>query len=299
MAIFVRSNTLIFWLEMEKEEIPHSFDDLLKRKFFVFENKEDFPPLREEYSHSRGLQGFIFAICLSGTARAKINLKEYFVEKDTIIFIPPNFVVEFLEKSDDYKIKFLFYSFDFVSDIKIPSVDMPKKIEERPCIKLNEEQITNLMFLVNAITRTYNNEKHMFREEIAKNILSSLRYEIASIYLESEIEKQDNSSRQEEIFSRFAKLVMKHNRQERGVSFYADKLCITPKYLSEVVKDNTGKSPIEWINDSVIVLSKTLLKSTDLSVILISEELNFPNPSFFCRYFKKHTGMSPLKYREG
>ena len=95
-----------------------------------------------------------------------------------------------------------------------------------------------------------------------------------------------------------AKLIMNHNKQERKVAFYADKLCITPKYLSEVVKEKTKKTPIEWINDSVIIIAKTFLKSTDLSIIHISEELNFPNPSFFCRYFKKHTGISPLKYRE-
>jgi AraC-like DNA-binding protein len=279
-------------------DIPNSLDELVRRKFYVFENQGDFPALREVYSHSRGLPGFIFAICISGTARAKINLREYFVEKNTIIFIPPNFIVEFIEKSDDYRIKFIFYSFDFVSDIKIPSVDMPKKVEERPCLKLSDEQISNLLFLTNALTRTYENKNHIFREEIAKNILSSLRYEIASIYLESEMGKQDSSSRKEEIFSRFAKLVMKHNKQERKVAFYADKLCITPKYLSEVVKDKTKKTPIEWINDSVIIISKTFLKSTDLSIIQISEELNFPNPSLFCRYFKKYTGISPLKYRE-
>lgn len=279
-------------------EIPNSLDDLVKRKFYIFENKGDFPSLREEYSHSHGLQGFIFVICMSGTARAKINLREYFIEKNTIIFIPPNFVVEFIERSDDYRIKFLFYSFDFVSDIKIPSVDLPKIIEEQPCITLNDEQIANLLFLTNAITRTYNNENHMFRDEIAKNILSSLRYEIAAIYLTSKRDAQNNSSRKEEIFSQFSKLVIKHNKQERKVSFYANKLCITPKYLSEVVKDKTEKTPFEWINDSVIIIAKTLLKSTDLSIIQISEELNFPNPSFFCRYFKKYTGISPLKYRE-
>lgn len=283
---------------MENNEIPSSLDELVKRKFFVFENEADFPALREEYSHSRGLEGFIFAICVSGTARAKINLREYFVEKNTIIFIPPNFVVEFIEKSDDYKIKFLFYSYDFVSEIKIPSIDLPKKIEEHPCIKLSDEQLTDLFEIVGAITKIYHNTNHMFREEIAKNILSSLRYEIASIYLESDMEKQDISSRREEIFSQFAKLVMKHNKQERKVAFYANKLCITPKYLSEVVKDKTRKTPIEWINDSVIIITKTLLKSTDLSIIQISEELNFPNSSFFCKFFKKHTGISPLKYRE-
>lgn len=284
--------------QKEQEEIPYTLEELGSLNFFVFENKADFPAVRDEFSRSRGLKGFIFAICISGTARAKINLREYFIEKNTIIFIPPNFIVEFLEKSDDYRIKFLFYSFDFVSDIKIPSLDLPKKIEERPCIKLDDEQLTDLFELIDAIKKIYNKKNHIFRDEIARNILSSLRYEIASIYLESKTEKKNNSTRNDEIFSHFVKLVMKHNKKERKVSFYADKLCISPKYLSDIIKHRTKKTPLEWINDSVIVLSKTLLKSTDMSILSISEELNFANPSFFCKYFKKHTGISPLKYRE-
>ncbi len=280
------------------EKVPESLSELVKQKFYVFENTTSFPALRRQYARSRGVEGFIFAICISGTARAKINLREYFIEKNTMIFIPPNFVVEFIEESDDYKIKFLFFSFDFVSELKIPSVDMPKIVEESPCNKLSDEQLADLLDLINAITKIYNNKKHIFRDEIARNIISSLRYEIASIYLKSVVGKNKDSSRKEEIFGKFVKLVMKHNKQERKVSFYAYKLCITPKYLSEVVKSKTKKTPVEWINNSIIIAIKTMLKSTKMSINQIAEELNFPNPSFFCQYFKRHTGISPRKYRE-
>ncbi len=287
-----------FQIVTPADEIPVSFDELLMRKFYVFENNPEFPPLREMFSYSAGLPGYIFAICMGGTARTKINLKEYLIDKNTVISIPPNFIVEFIEQSSDYRIKFLFFSFDFVSDLKIPSAKMPKMVGDNPCIKVADEQLTVLLNLYSSIASIFHNVCHRFRDEIAKNIISTLRYEIAAIYLESEMIESDNSSRHQEIFSKFVKLVLHYNKQERRVSFYADKLCISPKYLSEVVKDKTRKTPLEWINESVIILSKTLLKSTDMSIIQISEELNFPNSSFFCRYFKQHTGISPLKYRE-
>ncbi|GBU23613.1 hypothetical protein R83H12_00229 [Fibrobacteria bacterium R8-3-H12] len=90
--------------------------------------------------------------------------------------------------------------------------------------------------LIDAITKIYHNKNHIFRDEIA------------SIYLESVVGKNKDSSRKEEIFGKFVKLVMKHHKQERKVSFYAYKLCITPKYLSEVVKAKTKKTPVEWVN---------------------------------------------------
>ena len=90
---------------------------------------------------------------------------------------------------------------------------------------------------------------------------------------------------------------MMHYKQDRSVSFYADKLCLTSKYLSTVIKEVTGRSVLAWINETVIAEAKILLKTSEMTVMQISEELNFPNPSFFGRFFKQYTGVTPLKYR--
>lgn len=107
-------------------------------------------------------------------------------------------------------------------------------------------------------------------------------------------------TRKSEIMEHFCTLVMKHFKTNREVSFYAEKLHITPKYLSVILKelDVDQRSAKEWIDSYIIVEIKLLLKSTDLSIQQISEELNFVNPSFFCKYFKSRTGMSPKEYRE-
>ncbi|PXV66283.1 AraC-like DNA-binding protein [Dysgonomonas alginatilytica] len=105
-------------------------------------------------------------------------------------------------------------------------------------------------------------------------------------------------SHRADLLNQLLRLLLTHYREERSVAFYADKMCLTSKYLSKIIKEISGKSILEWISETVIMASKALLKSSEMTVLQISEELNFPNPSFFSRFFKKHTGMTPIEYRE-
>ena len=101
------------------------------------------------------------------------------------------------------------------------------------------------------------------------------------------------------IVERFIALVEEHYREERLIGFYADKLCITPKYLSKLVKENTGRSAGEWIESHVILEARAMLQSSDMTIQQIASSLNFPNQSFFGKYFKRATGLSPKQYRRG
>ena len=111
-----------------------------------------------------------------------------------------------------------------------------------------------------------------------------------------EIENPDRS-RAKEYFTQFTKLLGQHYKHERSVGFYARQLCITPKYLTTLIKRISGKSASEWIDSFVILEAKTLLKYSDMSVQEIAYALNFPNQSFFGSYFKRNTGMSPSHYK--
>ena len=104
-------------------------------------------------------------------------------------------------------------------------------------------------------------------------------------------------NRKEKLAYDFSLLVMEHYRTEREVYFYAGKLCITPKYLSMVIKEVSGKSPKEWITEYIIMEIKALLKSSDLNIQEIAIRTNFSNQSSLARFFKKHTGMTPFQYR--
>ena len=110
-------------------------------------------------------------------------------------------------------------------------------------------------------------------------------------------EDQRESSRDMQYFRHFMRELKGNFRRERSVGFYADRICVTPKYLSAVVRQVSGRGPMQWINECVIVEAKNLLRFSDLTVQEISRELNFPTQSYFGRFFKKHTGMSPREYK--
>ena len=106
-----------------------------------------------------------------------------------------------------------------------------------------------------------------------------------------------SESRQEEVYLRFLDDLQLYANRERSVKFYADKLCISPKHFSRLVRKASGKLPMEHIQQRVIIEAKTLLCSTDMTIHEIADALNFPTDSFFCRYFKHETGCSPSDYR--
>lgn len=99
------------------------------------------------------------------------------------------------------------------------------------------------------------------------------------------------------LFNEFMSLLQQYNKRERNVSFYARQLNITPKYLSSVVKEVSGKTAARWIDESVILEAKTLLKYSGMSIQEIAYHLNFSTQSFFGKYFKQHTGTSPSRYK--
>lgn len=110
-------------------------------------------------------------------------------------------------------------------------------------------------------------------------------------------EKQKRT-RQEEVFNRFLELVNKYAVRERSIAFYADRLYLTPRYLSTLVRQASGRTVMDWVNEAVVQEAKLRLCHTDKLVYQIADELNFPNASFFCKYFRRMTGMTPNDFRQ-
>lgn len=129
--------------------------------------------------------------------------------------------------------------------------------------------------------------------------MHTLVYEVLQLLSSYEITTNSKAlTRREELLTHFIGLLFQFHRQERSIQFYADKMSLTPKYLSKVIREASGKSVSQWIDEMVIMEAKAMLKSSNLTVLQISEKLNFPNASFFGSYFKKRTGISPIQYRE-
>jgi len=248
------------------------------------------------------LEGVSFVMCIKGKANIRIDLKEYELSENTILTIFPERIVDVISGSDDLVLEILFFSFDFISDMHIPTDhDLPKLMSKYPLLKVSKEDMQDLLEFHTFIAKQYNRKDTTYlRINIIKGLLYALLSRIGIIYLSMrEDEKRDLSSHQEELLQRFLTLLREHHKEHQKVSFYADKMCLTSKYLSTTIKKLTGKSILAWVNFAAIMEAKILLRTTNLTVTQISENLNFPNSSFFGRLFKKHTGLTPLEYRNG
>ena len=133
--------------------------------------------------------------------------------------------------------------------------------------------------------------------DISRLLASAVVYEVIGIYRKGNVIEQQPFSRKSKYYAEFVRLLTANYAQHRSVEFYADRLCITPRYLSAICKELTGMTATESINNHVMVNARILLASTDMSVLQISEELNFPNSVFLFAVFQETRRVVPKTYR--
>lgn len=234
-----------------------------------------------------------------GSADLKINMKQYHVESPAVLLVLNDQVYQPMGHSDDLLSKVIVMSRSFSDSLFVNSGDiLPLKasILKNPVMKLdNEENVFGQFFqLLQNIAASPRQE---FKIESARHLTLSMFYGYSHMKHEVNEIKTANS-RQEEIFTQFTELLEKYHKKERELTFYADKMFITPKYLSQTVKDFTGRTALDVIEEYVLSEAKSMLLSTTLSIQQISDELNFPSQSVFGKYFKRVVGMSPSEYRK-
>ena len=141
-----------------------------------------------------------------------------------------------------------------------------------------------------------------YSAEIIRSMIRTLAYKVCRIiarHVETGASDASSRSRNEEYFNQFMGVLARHYMQQRSVGFYAGQLNLTPKYLTTIIRKTSGRTAVQWIDDYVVLEAKNLLKYSTMSIQEISYYLNFPNQSFFGKYFKNHTGMTPTAYRLG
>lgn len=277
----------------------HNSASIIKN-FIVSDKSSNVQKRHLDLRYPHIVEGITFAICSKGSARIKINLQEYLITENTLISIIPGNIIEILYESEDISIEFLFFTFDFIADLKLTmDIDIPEKMGQMPCLKITEEETQNLLEFHAFIVKQYKKTDHLYREKIAKSLLYTLICEVMQLYHDPKfVEPPRTKSRQEELINQFVELLFKHHKKERSVTFYADRMFLTPKYLSKVIKDITNKPILQWIDEMVIMAAKALLKTSNMTILQISEELNFANASFLGSFFRKRVGMTPIQYRE-
>lgn len=279
------------------DNIPGDKSEMTIKNLIVSRSKEeDFPDT--PFAHPHIVDGAAFLICTKGEARVSLNLKEYVLKEKSVMCVLPGFIIESHSSNRDCCVEYLFFSLDFYSELRIfPSPELPYLIEQNPCMELDEARFSVLLDYYALILSRYP-EKHLaMHDKIIRNLLRALLYEVVSLYDNLFTGKSTTHHRNDEIALQFSQLLSQNYLKEREVTFYANKLFITPKHLSKVVKKVLGRKPLELINEMVILHIQALLKSSNLTIAQISEELHFSSPSFLGRFFKKYKGMTPMEYR--
>lgn len=258
----------------------------------------------EHRDHSYPVQVSVLLMfdVIDGEIEIQMNLKRHKVTKGQHLIILPGSFIEHFDYSQDLKCIFIAESPNFADiDVKLKmAIELGEKTRTNPVNVYDpvvaEENIHTYKLLKAKLLE----KDFRFKEEIAKNYLNIMRFNILNEYVkhsENEItEKQ--TTRKEEIFHNFIECVKKNYMNDRSVTFYADKLCVSPKYLSTLIKEVSGRFATEWITDYVILEAKALLRTDGITIKIICEKLNFPNPSFFAKYFRKNTGYSPREFKQ-
>lgn len=249
--------------------------------------------------HLFKLEDACIFFCHSGEARIEIDLLEYDIMPNTQIIFLPNSIINYSYASPDLSISYITFSNAFFQEATVrldPSFF--HFLKENPVVTLPVERTRTINGLIIALEDLYKDKENCFRLQILRNYIQSFLLDIYDkTHRIFEQNRPEGISRQEELFKRFIQLIHKHCLNQREVSFYAQKMFITPRYLSAIAQTVAGETAKNIIDKHVILEIKVLLESTDLSIQEIANRLQFPDQSFFGRYFKKHIGISPQYYR--
>ena len=276
------------------DKVPEA--DYIDNDFAIFNNVNNVPI----FDYPTRIDFCVMAITLSGHSKVGINLKDYTLKKNDMIIITPDQIVQLHERSDDSSCLFFALSHAFTDEILV-TLDRILPIffyvKDNPCTVLTDEEVSSVMKYHSFLWEKVRNTNNVYRREITKNIIRALVVEMYSVF-EAHIPEKRFKSRKEELFESFLLSVSRNFIKERSVTFYADQLFLTPKHLSRVIKEISGRSAGEWIDEQVVLEAKARLKTSSQTIQEVSDQLGFPNQSFFGKYFKHHTGMSPSEYRK-
>ena len=249
----------------------------------------------------RRMNFLILALCTEGEATYTLDTQEMKIQKNDVLLILDRHVVSNFTASKDLKalciiisVKFFFESIRNVGDIS----SLLLLSRNFPVIKLAQEETETFQSYFYLLKTKAADKQNKYRRKLVSTLILAMFYDLSNVVQRMLDTDSMRQTRAEIIFTKFIKLLEGNFKQERRVGWYAEQLCITPKYLSETIKNVSRRTPNEWIDNYVTIEMRIQLRNSTKSIKEIAEEMNFANQSFLGKYFKEHVGISPSEYRK-
>lgn len=244
--------------------------------------------------------GLGLLLCRKGEFRFSLNNREFDAREGQTLFIPENAVFQVLGSPSAVEVHIFVYRIEPIRDIMgnlALSMYPYTELTAETCYVWHTDEEEELLRYIALLDDTLKHGKELFNSFEQKLLLIGLTYRLCGIYSRKLVNRRDSVGHKDETFIRLIGLIEQNFRSQRGVEFYADKLCLSPKYLSNLSKSVSGYTVQELVFKAIVREAISLLKNTQKTVLEISEELNFPNVSYFGTFFRKQTGMSPMQMR--
>jgi AraC-like DNA-binding protein len=244
----------------------------------------------------------VMALCKNGEASYAVDTRQQSVKPGDLMFISEGHIVDNYRASSDFEGLFILVSTEFYHSFVMNVKNVSSLLlfsMNNPVVPLTPHEVQVYGNYYHIIRQKMADTTHHYRTNLVKALLLAMFYDMSNvIWRVEQNENRATRKRADALFAQFICLLEEHFRTERHVSWYAEQLGITPKYLSEIVKQVSKRTPNEWIDSYVLLEIRVMLKNTTKSIKEIADAINFPNQSFFGKFFKEHMGMSPSEYRK-
>ena len=238
------------------------------------------------------IDDYRMGILVSGEIHVNINLAERHITPGTIVFLGPGTIISPISFSSEIEV----YGLGLFADFPMPQMPSVFNGQIRDFqIKVGESDIATVRYILHTIWHVVHQPD--YNRQTVSSLVAAMMHQYDGIYRQHIDLLEASQSREQTIFDRFIHLVNQYAAREHQIGFYADRLCLTERYLGTIIRQASGNTAKEWIDHVLVEHIKIELRHSDKSIAQISDEMDFPNPSFFSKFFKRLAGQTPLEYR--
>lgn len=290
--------------------LPRSNRTLILDDEVMLNDTDDIDGLESSLRHDNGIDVFqsvfklsfaLILLCRRGSMKVKLDMKEYVMSRNDLLVAYPGVICEYVHRSDDCDLTLIALNKpQLMNEPSNRAAIIPRLyLSHCPIVRLNDVEAEEFRSIYMTMRRKLTQADYCFKSEIIYCYLQAMYLDICNL-MKPLVEENGRRKldRNMQIYDMFIRELRDSEGRQREIAYFADKLCLTPKYLSRVVYSVSGRYAKEWIRDYVVLEAKSLLDSGKYNIQQISDILRFANQSFFAKYFKHAVGCSPRAYME-